>query len=784
MRFLFYFLISTCYLFSFDLVLNSGSENNEPFTIMHISNEKEFTCKEFSKDDKNYFICELPGKVQLDLKNRTFHYFKLKFEKKDNKVFLYILPNVSAKMYNFSQEIYKDKIMKPSDSTKSRSFTFIFSNEGFFSKNYDGLDFNVEFQHETLPSVGALDLNSNPVIIPQSADINTYLRIKQEYDKQNYDQVITDAKNAINRYKGSIFMSEFILYKLRAQTKLYTYAINTKDQKILEQMIQEAKSWSRTFTSDRNYPEVLYIMLRTYIALNQNPSVDYVLEILKNEYPNNYFTELSLLDYADYIYSLGEKDKANIIYDQIYYKTKNLNLASRAAITLAIDMINLNPKLSSDYANIVLKADPNYFYKDLPRTIKLANLLYNKGMFKLSAMIFENAFSKMSKIDDDYEDILKGLALAYAKTDNVNKAQKYLNLYNSEFPDGQYSFLIKENLDNVFFELKDNNATFLHQRYKQLMKDYDDDIYKKALNADIMLYFKEGNYSAVISYKDKIEQENNATIVDLLKKSATMMLTQDIQNDDCIKAVNTYRTFLQYNIAQNIDYKKKMLACFRRTSNLEDAINYAKKNYNLDEIYYGLQLAQMQLENSNYKDAIFYSEKVANSKIIKSQQEDFDAYFVEFMAYLGENDYNKAINILNILQTYPMNFKMVEVYNALVSYSNDRNMITNILTFAPKAIDYQNLKGVNVFSPNLEFIYVDSLAKQGQNQKILSVLRDVLKLNLNPNDRARALYLQSVAYEKLKDINYQKQSLKECLDIKQSSKWQGLCKEKMNILGN
>lgn len=783
MRFLFVFILNVNLLFAFDLVLNSGSEDNNPFTIMHISNEQDFSCKEYEKNNKKYFICELPGKIDLKLKNQNFHYFKLNFEKKENKVIVYIIPKVSAKMYNLSQKIYEDKIMKASNESKSKSFTFLFSDETFFNKSYDGLDFNIEFQHEIMPYVGSLDLNSNPVIIPQSADINTYLRIKKEYDRQNYDQVTSDATNAINRYKGSIFMSEFILYKLRAQTKLYTYKIDMKDQKKLEQMISEAKAWSRTYTSDRNFPEILYIMLRSYIALNQRANVDYTLGILKNEYPSNYFTELSLLDYADYIYNLGEKDKADIIYDGIYYATKNLDLASRAAISLAINMLNLNPIASVEYANTILKANPNYFYKDLSRSLEFASLLYKKNMFDLSATLYEQIFKNMSKINVEYENTLKNLALAYGKTQDYKKAKKYLDLYNSEFSDGEFSKQIKESLDNIFFEIPDNNATFLHQKYKQLMKNQNPQIAQKALNADIMLYFKEGNYTQVLSYKDKIEQDNNASIVNLLEKSATFMLSQDIKNDDCIKAVNTYRTFLKYDIAQNIECKKKMLSCFRRTSNLEDAIKYANKNYKLDEIYYGLAIAQINLENANYKDAIFYSKKVANSDVIKSEQENFDAYFIEFMAYLGLNDYNSAINVLNILETYPMNFKMLEVYDALITYSNDRNMITNILTFAPKAINYQNFKGVNIFSPNLEFTYIDVLAKQNENYKILSIIRDLLKLNLNANDRARALYLQSVAYEKLNDLNAQKQSLNECINIKQDSRWQGLCREKLVILG-
>lgn len=81
--------------------------------------------------------------------------------------------------------------------------------------------------------------------------ISILIYASKEYDKANYNQVVIDAQNAINRYRGSIFTSEFILYKLRAQNKLYTQDPSIRDQQILEKMIDDAKNWMRTFTSDK-----------------------------------------------------------------------------------------------------------------------------------------------------------------------------------------------------------------------------------------------------------------------------------------------------------------------------------------------------------------------------------------------------------------------------------------------------------------------------------------------------------------------------------------------------
>ncbi|EAJ4133899.1 flagellar protein, partial [Campylobacter coli] len=172
----------------------------------------------------------------------------------------------------------------------------------------------------------------------------------------------------------------------------------------------------------------------------------------------------------------------------------------------------------------------------------------------------------------------------------------------------------------------------------------------------------------------------------------------------------------------------------------------------------------------------------ANSRILKSDEENFKAYYLQFLSYLKMDDYNMAIKILQILESFPMNFTMVEAYDNLLIYANDHNMQTTILTYAPKAIDYQNLKGINLFSPNLEFIYLDTLAKTNQNQEALAVLIDLLKLKLSDEDRARALYIQSMTYERMQNTQAQKESLKQCLELKTTSNWQNLCRDKNQIL--
>ncbi|NHG50111.1 flagellar protein [Campylobacter jejuni] len=786
MKIIFLVLLSICTLFSFELTLNTGRENNQAFAVLHASNDLDFTCQKITVEDRIHFECEIVGIVDNQLKDQNFTAFDLKFIKEPQKIKMIILPKMSARMFDLSQNIYIDKELDSSTMHKSKSFTFIFTPELERAKDYDGLDFNINFPHESLPYVGALDLNSNPVIIPQSADINTYLRIKNEYDKANYTQVITDAQNAINRYRGSIFMNEFILYKLRAQSQIYTQDPSMRDQQVLEKMIDEAKNWNRTFTSDRNFPEVLYIMLRTYIALSQRADIEYTMSILNNEQPNSYFTQLARLNYADYIYSLDEKERAIDIYENIYFNTKNLDLAARAAMGLIKDyLLNNQINKAVQYVNTILKANPEYFPKDMFRSLEIAKLFNQHKQYDISANIYEDVFAKMPKIDSRYEQVLKDLALTLTMTSRSSDAKKYLDLYMDNYLDGKYLDEIRKANDEVFFALADNNATFLHQRYANLMKEYaqkDENIANKALSEDVALYYKEGNLSAVLAYKDQIEQNKLANSIKLLEQAATRLLNKDLKADNCINAVKVFTQFNSYEVGQKIENKKQMLACLIRTSNMQQAMDYIDKNYNEDSIYYGLQKASILYDDKQYPLVLNIAREISNSRILKSEEENFKAYYLQFLSYLKLNDYNMAIKILQILESFPMNFTMVEAYDNLLIYANDHNMQTTILNYAPKAIDYQNLKGINLFSPNLEFIYLDTLAKTNQNQESLAVLTDLLKLKLSDEDRARALYIQSMTYERMQNVQAQKESLRQCLELKTTSNWQNLCRDKSQIL--
>ncbi|MCR6571001.1 tetratricopeptide repeat protein [Campylobacter insulaenigrae] len=775
-------MLSISYIFSFEILINKGEDAKIPFSILHLKDDKNFTCKSSFESDKNFFECRIIGTSNIQFQNKEFDEFSIKFKKEQTYLDIIIIPKIPAKMRSYSQDIFDTKEIFNPNPNSAKHFVFVFTKDIKKDQVDDGLDFNIYFNDALMPFIGALDLNSNPIEGTKSADFNAYFSIKKEYEAKKYDQVLRDSINAIKRYQGSIFMNEFELYKLRAQNQLYTYTLD-KDQQILGQMLDDAKNWTRTYVNDKNFTEVMYIMMRIYIGLSQRSNVEYTINLLTTEHKNDFYTIMAMLDYADYLYNLGKKNTAVDIYKEVYYSTSNADLASRAALFLAKDYLeqkNIND--ARDLTIKILESNPKFFMSDLSNSLILAKILDNNKIYDISSKIYEYIFLHLTKIEKDYERVLKDLAFSLFNNKEYDKAEEYLELYAEEFPMGEYLTLVKQTQDKNFLYLKDTNATYLHEKYEEIMHKYVGEISSQALFDNIKLYFQEKNYEKIITYKNDIEKYSNKEAKDILEKSAIEVLTQDLKNDECLKAIDIYDRFKEYNIGSKIYNKKQMLACFKRTLRIEEAKKYIAENEQDDVIYYKLQDADLTLKDKQYKQVVKIVESVLTTRSIISDDEKFEAYYIKFLAQLKLQDYNAMVETLQRLEQFPMNYRMVELYYEFLLFCEKNDFITNILTYAPKAIDYQNLKGVNLFSPDLEFMYIKALTQTNQKQKALGLFKDLLANPLKADERARAFYMQSNIYEDLNQTQNQKNSLQKCVDINSTSDWQNLCKEKISIL--
>ena len=147
-------------------------------------------------------------------------------------------------------------------------------------------------------------------------------------------------------------------------------------------MLEDAKKWTRTYINDKDFTEVMYIIMRIYIGLSQRSNVEYTINLLTTEHKNNFYTIVAMLDYADYLYNLGKKSAAVDIYKEVYYSTSNADLASRAALFLAKNYLQQNNiKDAKDLVRKILVSNPKFFMSDLSNSLILAKALDNNKIY-------------------------------------------------------------------------------------------------------------------------------------------------------------------------------------------------------------------------------------------------------------------------------------------------------------------------------------------------------------------------------------------------------------------
>lgn len=81
------------YLSAFSLSLNSGANANKPYSVLQLSDEKEFECVEqiLAYDTKRY-VCMLDDGILPKIEDTTLPLMDIKYKKQDGKLFIVIMP--------------------------------------------------------------------------------------------------------------------------------------------------------------------------------------------------------------------------------------------------------------------------------------------------------------------------------------------------------------------------------------------------------------------------------------------------------------------------------------------------------------------------------------------------------------------------------------------------------------------------------------------------------------------------------------------------------------------
>jgi hypothetical protein len=793
MKFLLTFLIVISELFGVTLSLNSAKENGVEYAILHIRQDKPFTCHSIPQGlDKEVYLCQFDKILKAPLRAKNMKLAQIDFLEKEKEFFIRVTPKVKSKLLPVGKPLYEDK--EVSDKEKIKDYThwvvLLYTKFPYIqTKSDDGIDFPVIYPKEEKPYVGALDLNGAPIAYAQSQDIKEYLDLKKSFENKKYQDVLEDSLTIIKKYPDTIFKAEILLYRIKALDAL----LDENSEDIASNFdrndeIKEARQWTRTFSSNEHLPEVLMFIAKSYLNMGQKSDANYFLDILISEHEDSKYTKQAILLFADSLYKSKDQAKALKLYKDVLYSTKDLDVAAQAAIRLANKEVENGAKEQArEYMEKVLQANAQYLLKDKEGSYTLAKKLASKGLYDLAAKIADILFEGSTKRDENRELYLKDAGIWFAKASDVNPGYKRLQQYLKEYKSGEYIDKVQEALDELFFELKETNATKLENYYNELINKYQNKIGDRAIVEKAKLLLKEKRYSDVLKMQSallRVSDDNNTQINNLVNQAASALTKGDMKDNDCLGAVKYME---EYKLEENSFEANKVYECFMRTSRFIKAKELSEmkiQSKNLKEKLKWLENYLASLYRLNrYEKVIEVSSDIFTLAQNLKQKVSFNTFKDTFFSYKNLKRNDKALEIADLLEkTYPNDFKNVDIYNAIVQEALDLQDDLLLVKYAQKVISLQEKYKNYVQTPNIEFHYINALKRLGRNKEALESVKELLKRDLSPRNLSKAYYYGAEVSLKQGQNTQAKEYFQKCTQSKEKNSWQDICEQNLKLL--
>ena len=788
MRYIAFLIFFCSYLGAFTFSINSGKHDGNPYYIIHLQDDKDMICDERNNQENKVYSCRVFTKLNQNLKNQDLPFAKIGFYPLDGGFVVIIEPKLTSRMFNVNNRLFDSQNSLADKTNRSKHFTInIDKRLNELDTSYiKGIEFPIKYPNLLHPSVGALDLNKEPITYNENGDMGIYLLVKRNYERQNYQEVINESQKAINMHPDSIFMGEFLLYQIRSLDKLVKEETQYQAiQAINKNIIELSRVWMRFNGSDRNYPEILYINMIANISSDLFDDAEYLLDILMTEHNNSNWTKRAIIGYADYLVSRGKLNDAMRFYEDVLYSSNDVDIASEATFKLVkIYLAQQRFSEAAQYIDKVVIANPKFIISDKSYGLEIADELRANSLFDSAAKIYKAVFLDSNLHDGYYESSLRKLGTTLVRGSEPVSAYEYLQKYKSEFADNEFNSEIEYAIDQLFFELPDRSSDERHAHYKNLLAKYPgQELADMALIEEVKLSFEEKKYNDILSLNNLILDLNQSDITDMMEASALNLANRYNQSSDCLDVVALSD---KYNIQSKVADQLKLFNCYYRTKRYNQAYNLTQANLNEpnlnNRVVWLNNLTKINYQLSKFTSAIDSSFKAVELASKVPYSDPSEAIIYRFYSLLKLDRFDEAISALETLKDKRgIDIMLVEAYDAAMIYANSKGDKV-AKEYSKRVLDLQSKLNIDTFSPEADFIYADNLAMDLEFDEAKNVILKLLNKNLQPQNRARALH--KIAQIEISQNNPKAAApyVDECLNIAENSEWRELCLEQKRLV--
>ncbi len=753
MKFFFLFLFFVFNLYSLELNVNYAKKDN-PYEILTVTNKSEFQCKK-AKEGVLCIFDKIPStpvfKTDTVFFNITPVFEKKKFVLRIKIKTGYLLKSLNGNLY--------DGALLGREKENSKKWVIIASKKIPFIDTKPSKGLNFYFVNSPKPYIGTIDENGNPVDVDKQAkDVVKYFEIQKAY-KRGAD-VLEEINLFEKNYPYSVFLPDVMFLRIKVLDEG-----NKPDD-----VISSAKKWIKKYAFNENLPKVLLLIAKNYTKLGFMSDASYFYQRIITEYPNTKESYMAMIYWADQMYVTGESKKALMLYKKALYSTKDVEIASLAAMRLAQRHMDKGDiKTAFEYYKRVYRANKHFILKNPHKAYELAKTLASHNLYSLAIQIGEDLLKKLKKLDDLYEPLEYHLAIwSYDKQD-YEKADHWINRYLKEFPYGDYSDRLESLRDKVLFEVNDGNITQQLAKIDQIIKKYKgQQIAQKALYKKILLLEKLKKYDEILKMADEIKTLDDSIMKNkkaFLQKTAKFSAIELLNAGKCFEVLNVVKT---YKITLDKKFDDKLYKCAVKTRNFDFASVICNKY--LDSPNDKIFVKWIKRKIKALEGMRDYANVVtATDDLCRVSKQCYEYKLKKFFALWKLKRYKEALAVAKKLDK-TKDIRNCDAFIKIVNRSLKNNDALTAALFAGKIIKLQNRFKAYPYSPFVDFTF----AKYTKNKKeALKVLKNLIS-KVNGENLARVYY-------NLANLSGKKIYLQKCIKVKNSKLWKGLCKDALNL---
>lgn len=772
-------------LLGLELSIQSGKEEGEKFSILHLRHSSPFSCQATDNEfgETKRIDCRFATAPKQNFSPIDNGQLTITSSSTPKGYTVTILPKSKMKLMPVSFNLSKEAQTYQSDVKKSTHWNVI----GYTNKlpllevgpsSPTSINFPVKVVKNTPPFVGGLDLKGNPIKIRRVQDVTDYMEMKKAYAAQDYHKVLDRADSTLKEYPNTVFKNELMLYQIRSYHQLGEY----------EKLLELSKKFLREYSADPSVAEILAYTANAYSKIGQIIDADYFFDRLFDEQSESPFAALGMIYKAEQSETSGDSKKAMMYYQKALASTSDVEIASKAAFKLAqIELASGNTKKAAEYIDKIAAANPNYFSEVYDNAMGIAEALAERKEPKAAARITESLLNKSEKKSDKHQLLLRNLGLQLAKAGKRNEALKRFNEYLDVYKYGEFAEEIRRAKDGLFFDEGEKNTTKEIKKYDDLIERYgDDSVGRKALYKKAQLLFKEKKYKEILDLESELYRldsteypETNA----LISKSAIGLIKTHLKEEKCVEAVKLQK---MYKIKLLSEWDEALFNCALKTTQYTNAKKIAQKHLkakSLSERQIWLsRMVKTQFGLGEYKAAMKGGEELITLLEIEKNPPLNDIYRTMFDAAQRVGDGEKMIRYIKSVEgAYPNDFKDIERYTQMVSLGLKRKDEAMTQTYAGRVIALQERTKTYTQSPYIEFTLAQSYQNVGKEGDALRTLKTLSFRKMTNENRSRQQYLIGAIEQKAGRKREAREALNASIKADKNSAWGKLAKDALAL---